>query len=414
MPNQTFEARIQKAVDDGKIPGAVLLARSKDGKINYSSAFRYNLDTVFTLASMTKLLAAISVLQLVDRGLVTLDTDVAEILPELAAQPVLVGFAADTGEPILERRKEPILLRHLLSHSSGSAYVFFDQKLGEHFAKSQREPPLPLSTSSSSGGRTVADKFGYPLIFEPGKGWAYGAGIDWAGEVVRRLGGGKGLDEWIRDNVLRPLGIGAGAGAGAGDDGHHPAVTFYPDRYEGLREGRIAIMGRGESAAPGFDRFFAFVGKEKTREEETDEMGGEGAYADLRAYMTVLESILADDGRLLSSETAQLLFEPLLEPEARRALNESVSRPEWIVGWVPGNDGEYDWSAGGLLTTKDEEGGAGRKKGYLQWGGAFNLSWFIDRTAGVAGIFGTQILQPADPFVKVLMKEYEEEIYKLL
>lgn len=311
---------------------------------------------------MTKLLTSISILQLVDRGLVSLETDMAEILPELAEQPVLVGSNAgsESGEPILEKRKGKILLRHLLSHSSGAAYVFLNQKLGEHFQKSQRQPPLPLS-SSSSGGKTVAERFGYPLVFEPGKGWAYGSGIDWAGEVVRRLGG-RGLDEWIRENVLKPLGVAP------------ESVTFYPDRYEGLADKRAAV-GRGENLAPGFDEFYAFVGKNKTRDEETDEMGGEGAYADLRAYMQVLESILRDDGRLLRSETAELLFEGLLEPEAREALKENVKTPEWIVGWVPDNGGEYDWSAGGLLTTKDEEGGKGRKKGYLQWGGAFNLSW---------------------------------------
>lgn len=50
-------------------------------------------------------------MQLVERGLVTLDTDVAEVLPELAAQGILTSFDEDTGEPIIEKRRNPINLR---------------------------------------------------------------------------------------------------------------------------------------------------------------------------------------------------------------------------------------------------------------------------------------------------------------
>ncbi len=69
------------------------------------------MDTILLIASCTKLMTSIAAMQCVERGLVTLDTDVAEILPELAAQGVLTGFDEATGEPIINKRQNTMTLR---------------------------------------------------------------------------------------------------------------------------------------------------------------------------------------------------------------------------------------------------------------------------------------------------------------
>ena len=56
-------------------------------------------------------MTSIAAMQCVERGLVTLDTDVAEILPELAAQGILTSFDEGTGEPIIDKRQNTINLR---------------------------------------------------------------------------------------------------------------------------------------------------------------------------------------------------------------------------------------------------------------------------------------------------------------
>ncbi|KXX77969.1 Acyltransferase LovD [Madurella mycetomatis] len=397
-----FEARIQKAIDDGDIPGAVLLARDKSGKIDYTLSLGainpsspLTPSSTFVLASMTKLLTCIAVLQLVERNLITLDSDVAPHLPALAAQPVISGFDAATGSPILTPRSKPILLRHLLSHSSGAGYVFLTPTLNEYFAATKK--PMPIPSSPSSPG-TVEARFDYPLVFEPGTSWAYGSGIDWAGRVVEVLTG-TDLDTYLQAHVLDKVGVPPGG------------ITFYPGRYPSTALARLAGMAERD----------AETGKLRPSEMNPNlssgraAFGGEGAYASLEEYMKVLYSILLDDGKLLQPETAQLLFEGLLarDPEAKKALQANMEHPDWVVGWVPTDtNGEYDWSAGGLLVDGDSH--PHRKRGFLQWGGMFNLSWFIDRTAGVCSIFGTQIRQPADPAVNPLLKAFEEEIYSKL
>ncbi|EER29926.1 hypothetical protein CPC735_012440 [Coccidioides posadasii C735 delta SOWgp] len=60
--------------------------------------------------SLTKLMTSIAVLQCVERGLIQLDDDVAQILPDLAALENLEGHNSDTREWILRKRKNAINL----------------------------------------------------------------------------------------------------------------------------------------------------------------------------------------------------------------------------------------------------------------------------------------------------------------
>jgi len=60
---------------------------------------------------MTKLATAVAMLQLAERGIVGLDDDLSDKLPELKATPVLRGFEEDDGKPILEAHGRAVTLR---------------------------------------------------------------------------------------------------------------------------------------------------------------------------------------------------------------------------------------------------------------------------------------------------------------
>ena len=79
---------------------------------------------------------------------------------------------------------------------------------------------------------------------------------------------------------------------------------------------------------------------------------------------------------LLGSETAGLLFKPMLGGEAKSGLLEVLKDPFWIVGSLPVTGG-YDHSLGGVVVDGVGEGGVKgrRREGFLQWGGMFNLAW---------------------------------------
>lgn len=69
------------------------------------------LDTVLAIASCTKLMTAIAVLQCVERGLLDLDADVSPILPEAGKYGVIIGFDDAQNEPLLVPKANPITLR---------------------------------------------------------------------------------------------------------------------------------------------------------------------------------------------------------------------------------------------------------------------------------------------------------------
>lgn len=60
---------------------------------------------------MTKLLTAVSVMQLVEKGKLGLNDDLGELIPQLSKVEVLKGFDDDDGEPIMEKKTKPITLR---------------------------------------------------------------------------------------------------------------------------------------------------------------------------------------------------------------------------------------------------------------------------------------------------------------
>ena len=140
-----LQTKLDSAVEAGKVPQVVVFAESRDGpspsyppsSLNNSRTalthtpgnFTYHAaaghtsagpdvqpirdDAVFLLASQTKLTTSVAALQAVEQGLIGLDDDVAEFVPELAKQPILTGFDGE-DEPVLVERKKAITLRWVL------------------------------------------------------------------------------------------------------------------------------------------------------------------------------------------------------------------------------------------------------------------------------------------------------------
>lgn len=64
------------------------------------------------MASCTKVLTTIAVMQCVEKGLLALDDDVTSVLPEVKDLPILLGFDEEKGgKPILRKREKVMTLR---------------------------------------------------------------------------------------------------------------------------------------------------------------------------------------------------------------------------------------------------------------------------------------------------------------
>ncbi|MCJ1241983.1 hypothetical protein MMC14_009990 [Varicellaria rhodocarpa] len=116
-----MEAIFKATCDAQEIPGVVLLASNATGDFQYAQAFgvrslRYpskpmQLDTTIWLASYTKLMTAVTLLQFVEDDLIRLEDGVTHILCELNDHDILIGFDDVSGEPITKKRTAVITVK---------------------------------------------------------------------------------------------------------------------------------------------------------------------------------------------------------------------------------------------------------------------------------------------------------------
>jgi Beta-lactamase len=95
------------------IVGKTLYSNAR-GKLNFESeSAPFTTDSVCWIASMTKLVTAVSVMQLVEKGMIGLNDDLGKLIPQFSNIEVLKGFD-DDGNPIMEKKAKPITLRYWL------------------------------------------------------------------------------------------------------------------------------------------------------------------------------------------------------------------------------------------------------------------------------------------------------------
>src|SRR5260370_29952872 len=199
---QIDQVRRQKR-EGTEIPGWVAVAATSTevtsqgafGKRDLSKDDAMTTDSVFWIASMTKAITAAGAMQLVEQGRLALEAPIGQLLPDLAAPQVLEGFDAN-GEPKLRPARNPITLRHLMTHTAGFCYDLWNGDLVQYMAKT--------GTPGIISCQNAALKT--PLTSDPGTRWEYGINIDFVGKAGEAASG-KGLDGYLRRPLFAPLGM---------------------------------------------------------------------------------------------------------------------------------------------------------------------------------------------------------------
>ena len=139
-------------------------------------------DTVFRIASMTKSFTAMSILKLRDEGRLSLDEAAEKYVPELK----------DLKYPTTDSPR--ITVRHLLSHSEGfpEDNPWGDRQLADTDEQMSQMLRKGIPFSNAPGIAYEYSNYGFALL----------------GRIVSRVSG-RPYDEYVSDNILRPLGMGA-------------------------------------------------------------------------------------------------------------------------------------------------------------------------------------------------------------
>lgn len=196
---------LNEDVMSGKIPGAYLLI-GRHGQIAFSQGFGVQGpgqttpvtdETIFRVFSMTKPIVAVTAMTLVQEGKLDLDAPVSKYLPEFAN----IKIWQKDGDPVPSTK--PMLIRQLMSHTSGIIYSFI-------------QPQLPISKAWVAGGEQRTDLSAkdwseqvvakLPMIAEPGTAWNYSQGLDVLGGVIEKITG-QSLGDAIKTRVTGPLGM---------------------------------------------------------------------------------------------------------------------------------------------------------------------------------------------------------------
>ncbi|MBM3508397.1 MAG: beta-lactamase family protein, partial [Alphaproteobacteria bacterium] len=135
-PAQTGRAAVDAvlsgAVTRGEVPGVVAIAATRRDVI-YQGAFGVadlpsrrplQTDSIFRIASMTKPVTSVALMQLVEAGRLRLDDPASKYLPELADVKVFERYDARTGAYTVRPATKAITVRHVLTHTAGFGYGF--------------------------------------------------------------------------------------------------------------------------------------------------------------------------------------------------------------------------------------------------------------------------------------------------
>ncbi|KAF2963604.1 hypothetical protein GQX73_g9968 [Xylaria multiplex] len=294
------------------------------GRLDFDpSSPAYDQDSVSWLASMSKLATAVSLLQLVERGIISLDDDINSTLQDLAALPVLRGFETDGKS---WKRKGGRLLSHTLD-------------IGVDMA----DPDL-IQWSKSTNRRInymsyTLEGISTPLKFAPGEGWYYGTAYDWAGHLLANLMRSC-LSSYMQENIFGPLDM--------------ASTKFRLEDINDFAKRRLAFA-YSETDDKGSVVLKPDPSPLPAKRKEGFEAGGSGLFSTPGDYGRLLHGILPH--RILSAESTDLLFTPQLN-DAQRGILMAIAEYSRAGGFTPELPANCPLNHGlaGFLNTVDVAG----------------------------------------------------------
>ena len=210
-----IDRALQRYVDSDRVAGIVALVM-QDGKVVYEKAFgwadkeagrRMTTDTIFRIASQTKALTSVAIMQLVEEGSLALSTRAGTLIPSFTSTSVAVVNERGNVTQVPARRA--ITIRDLLTHTAGISYGT-DPSVAKLYEAKGLGPAAGAGWYTADKNELVCDtmeRLGtLPFVTQPGESWVYGYNTDVLGCIVEKVSG-MPLDAYIRDRITAPLGM---------------------------------------------------------------------------------------------------------------------------------------------------------------------------------------------------------------
>lgn len=383
---QTIAPILEQHVKAGRTPGVVASVATRDGVAFEGAAGvralggdqPMTMDTVFRAFSMTKAVGAAAAAKCIEDGLLTLETPVEDVLPAWKDVKILKGFDGET--PILGTPHTKATLRNLATHTSGLVYEFWNEAQGRYMAATGA--PTILSGLKAS-------LHSYPLAFEPGTKWDYGAGIDWLGQMVEAVTGQR-IDAYCQEKIFDPLGM------------NDTRFELRGDMEARLAAAHIAIDGQWaphDIAPPPGPEVYGM---------------GHALYTTGPDYLTFIRMLMGggalNGARVLSEDTVKMFCANQIGDLSVGRMTTNAPPLTADVDFFPEQENKF--SLGCLMNTEDIAGK--RRAGSQSWAGVLNTHYWFDPSAGVAAVIMLQHLPFVDENCLAIYDAVEREVYRSL
>ena len=375
-------------VTEGKLSGVVTVV-ARDGQVvHFEASGNQDVgagepmteDTLFRMYSMTKPIASAALMILWEEGHFLLSTPLSAILPEFADTEVYVS--GDGDDIVTEAPRRPIILRDLMTHTSGLTYTFIPSPVAASYAANGLEGSAD-AVPHDDLAHYVRELAKQPLLAHPGTAWNYSVGLEVAGRVVEVVSG-QTFGEFLQERIFDPLGMVDTAFHVPDEKLDRFAVNYAP-----TPEGGVTVVDDPETS--------------HYRKPPKVEMGGSGLVATAGDYLRFAQ-MLANGGeldgvRILGPQTVALIMDNHLGsaygPAPMSSLNLDMGMSEGM-----------GYGLGGYSVTDTGLTGQPASPGAYGWGGAASTDFWVDPEENLVGIVLTQLLPtgtyPLRPTMEVL------------
>ena len=267
---QTFDAdfaSLDRTLEDSDFSGVAAVAQDGEllfafahGMQNRERGIPNSVDTRFALASTSKVITAVAIMQLVERGEVALDEPIGRFFPDYPNRTV----------------REQVTVWHLLKMRSG---------LGDIFDLEYDPNTNPLANHADYVRLFERE----PLAFAPGEDFAYSnAGYILLGRIIE-LASGQDFYTYVADNIFQPTGMTHTGYDNEATLGPRTAVGYRAEGFNGIPENIEEIEGlalipnttalstRGTSAGGGYSTVEDFA--KLDRALRTNPLISEGSFS---------------------------------------------------------------------------------------------------------------------------------------
>lgn len=362
-------------IEKGTLGGSqILLARHGEiahwqtyGLMDREKNLPMTQDALFLIFSMTKPIVSAAMMTLYEQGRITLDAKVGDYLPYFNDVRVL-----EAGGKLVPPR-QPITLRHLLTHTSGLTYGFDagNNLLDQLYVRAEifEEPDNDKFCRAAAA---------IPLMFHPGEGWNYSVATDVVGHLIEVITG-KTLGAYLQETIFDPLGM---------ND-----TRFMIPRDAEARMAKLYQYDKGGNLAP------VSVDDVMNVFEWHRESGGGGLVGSTIDYYRFCQMMLNDGElngtRVLGSRTARLMH--------ANHLPQSIP----FIPTDPGNG----FGLGFRVVDNPGQTNLHQSVGTYAWGGAAYTTFWIDPVEDLIAILMTQLFADKPMFVH---QEFSQAVYAAL